>query len=78
MLTESDYDFKGGVPSTQLGYSLALFQHILSHLRNLHDLGGTVLDGFRGTILLGNDVLRWADRYRGFYHDPHVFLSLSE
>jgi hypothetical protein len=78
MLAESDYDFKGGMPGTQLGDSMALFQHVLSHLRNLHDLGWTVLDGLRGKVLLGYDVLCWADRHRGLYHDSHVFSSISE
>jgi hypothetical protein len=78
MLTESNYDFKGGMPGSQFGNSLALFQHVLSHLRNLHDLGGTVLDGLRWAILLGYDVLCWVNRHRGLYHDHDVFTSLSE
>ncbi len=78
MLTESDHDFKGGMPRTQLGDSLALFQHVLSHIRNLHDLRGTVPDGLRGAVLLGYDVLCWADSHCGFHHDLDVFSSLSE
>ena len=77
MLTESHHDFKGGMPGTQLGDSMALFQHVLSHLWNLYDLGRTVFDGLGGTVLLGYNVLCWADRHRSFHHDLDVFSSLS-
>ena len=78
MYAKGNHDFQRSMPYYESGYTVALFQPVLSHIRSNYDPWRYILDGFRWKILQGHNVRGWVDCHSSFYHDTNVLLSLSK